>query len=397
MNSSVFIVSACRTAIGKFGGSLAEVSPSELGAVAFKEAVVRASTNKDLFSNIDEVIVGNVLAAGHGMNIARQVSIKAGVATSTPATAVNMVCGSGLKAVALGAQSILCGAAETVLVGGVESMSQSAYVSLGSRWGAKMGHLELKDLMLQDGLTDAFGGCHMGITAENLVERFKISRADQDKLALESQKKAELALKAGKFKDEIVPFPIVKKGKQVGTFDTDEYPRADATIEALSALKPAFKKDGSVTAGNSSGINDGAAALLLMSEQALKKSALKPLARVVGFASSGVEPEIMGIGPVEAVKKVLKQTTVSLSSIDLIEANEAFAAQAIAVSRSLEWDEKKVNVNGGAIALGHPIGASGARILVTLVHELKRSGGRYGIATLCVGGGQGIAMIVERA
>lgn len=392
---SVFIVSACRSAIGKFGGALAEVSPAELGTCVVKDALSKASADKGLNNSVEELILGNVLGAGHGMNLARQCAIKAGLSVNTTAFSVNKVCGSGLKAIALGAQSIRDGSAEVILAGGLESMSQAGYVSLGSRWGGRLGHLELKDLLLQDGLTDAFHACHMGITAENLVERFKISRQEQDQFSLQSQKKAIAAIKSGKFKDEITPIPLLKRGKEMGRFEVDEYPREDTTIESLSKLTPAFKKDGTVTAGNASGINDGAAALVLMSESALKRFGAKPLAEIVGFASAGVEPEVMGIGPVTAVKRALELTSTNIASLDLIEANEAFAAQSIAVNRSLEWDTDRINVNGGAIALGHPIGASGARILVTLVHELKRSKKKLGLATLCVGGGQGIAMVVR--
>ncbi|MBX7144954.1 MAG: acetyl-CoA C-acetyltransferase [Oligoflexia bacterium] len=394
MSSKVYIASAVRTAIGSFGGSLTELAPAELGAHAARAALEQANMKESPL--VDEVIVGNVLGAGHGMNISRQVCLRAGLPVSTPAYTVNKVCGSGLKAISLGATEIAAGNYDCVLAGGVESMSQAAFVSLTQRWGARMGNSELKDLMLQDGLTDVFNSCHMGITAENIADKYKISRADQDSFALESQNKAQLAISQGYFKTEILPLPIMKRGKQVGTFDTDEHPRAGVTLESLSALKPAFKKDGSVTAGNASGINDGAAFLVLASEKALKDRNLKPMAEIVGWASAGVEPAIMGTGPIEAVKRVLSKTGLTSNDIDLIEANEAFAVQALAVNRALEFDPQRVNICGGAIALGHPIGASGARILVTLLHQLRRTGKRVGLATLCVGGGQGIAALVKR-
>lgn len=394
MNSKVYIASAARTAIGGFGGSLVDTGPAELGAVAAKAALERAKfTDKPA---LDEVIVGNVLGAGHGMNIARQVCLRAGISISTPAYTVNKVCGSGLKAVNLAASEISSGNCDCVLAGGVESMSQAAFVSLSARWGARMGHAELKDLMIQDGLSDVFNACHMGVTAENIAEQFKISRADQDAFAASSQAKAQEAISKGYLKAEITAVPLFKRGKQIGTFEVDEHPRAGVSVEALAALKPAFKKDGSVTAGNSSGINDGAAFLILASESALRARALTPIAEVVGWASAGVEPAIMGTGPIEAVKKLLAKTKTKISDIDLIEANEAFAVQALAVNRALELNPDLVNVCGGAIALGHPIGASGARILVTLVHQLKRLNKTLGLATLCIGGGQGIATLIKR-
>lgn len=388
-----YIVAAARTAIGSFGGALQKLSPVDLGKAAAEEAIQRSKL--DDLGEVDEVIVGNVLGAGHGMNIARQVAVKAGLPVSTPAYTVNKVCGSGLKAVCLAAQEIQSGGASIVLAGGAESMSQTAFVSKDLRWGARMGAAQFQDLMIQDGLTDAFGLCHMGLTAENLAERYRITRAEQDEFALKSQEKAKAALEAGLFKDEIVPVAVPKRGAETALFSVDEYPRLDATLDALSKLKPAFKKDGTVTAGNASGINDGAAMLLLASEGALKRRGLTPLAEVVGFASAGLEPEVMGIGPVRAVKKLLQKTEVSLSDIDWIEANEAFAVQSIAVARELEFDPSKVNPLGGAIALGHPIGASGARILTTLLYQLTRTNKRLGLATLCVGGGQGVAMLIR--
>lgn len=388
-----FIAGACRTAIGNFGGSLQKIAPADLGQVAAKEACVRAGI--DPAKGVDEVIVGNVLGAGHGMNMARQVALKAGLPVSTPAYTVNKVCGSGLKAVCLAAQQIQAGGATLILAGGVESMSQAAFVSKDMRWGARLGHAQFVDLLLQDGLTDAFHGCHMGITAENLADKYKISRDEQDEFAVLSQRKAAEAIKAGLFATEIVAVPTPKKGAETATFAVDEYPRAETNKESLAKLKPAFKKDGTVTAGNASGVNDGAAMLLVASESEIKRQTLTPLAEIVGFASAGVEPELMGIGPVLAVQKLLQQTGVKLSDIDWIEANEAFAVQSLAVSKELEFDTAKVNPLGGAIALGHPIGASGARILVTLIHQLRRTKKSLGLATLCVGGGQGIAILVR--
>jgi len=402
-----YIVSGVRTGIGSYGGSLMGVGPSELGAVVLVEAVRRAGIGecdesspipvlKNLRAPIDAVVMGNVLGAGHGMNIARQASVRSGISVTTPAYTVNMVCGSGLHAVGLASLHIGSGEAELILAGGTESMSQAGYVSHSQRWGARMGHAELRDLMIQDGLTDAFLNCHMGITAENLAARYGISRQQQDSFALESQSRAGNAAQSGFFKEEIVSVPLLKKGKKVGAFDTDEYIRADSSLEKLGSLSPAFKKDGTVTAGNASGINDGAAALLIASEDAIKRFNLTPLAEIEACTRAGVEPEVMGIGPVEAVRKLLERTGSSIESFDWIEANEAFAVQALAVGKELGWSSEKVNPLGGAIALGHPIGASGARLLVTLLHQLKRTGGHRGLATLCVGGGQGIAMAVKR-
>lgn len=389
------ICSAARTAIGGFGGSLLEVGPSDLGGVVVREALSRAGLGDGQGAAIDEVIIGNVLGAGHGMNVARQVCFKGGLSVGTPAYTVNKVCGSGLKAITLGATEISSGAAECIVAGGVESMSQTAFASLTSRWGARLGHTGLMDLILSDGLTDVFHACHMGITAENLAEKFGISREAQDEFAAASQAKAQAAIEQGCFRSEIVAVPLFKKGKEVGKFEIDEHPRKGTTSQSLGALKPAFKKDGTVTAGNASGINDGAAAVVLASEDFAAKHKLKPIAEIMAWASGAVEPAVMGIGPVEAVKKLVKRAAIKLDDVDLIEANEAFAAQAIAVNKLLEWDVAKVNVCGGAIALGHPIGASGARVLVTLVHQLRRTNKKLGIATLCVGGGQGIAALVR--
>ncbi len=361
----VFVASACRTAIGSFGGSLSHLSPQELGTICARAALERAFGSGPI--HVDEVIVGNVLGAGHGMNVARQIALKSGLSAATSAFTVNKVCGSGLKAVALGASAIMCGESECVLAGGVESMSQAGFVSLQARWGSRLGHSELKDIILQDGLTDFFGGCHMGVTAENLAKRYDISRLEQDEFALESQQRAARAIAAGDFLEEIVPIPLYKKGVQVGVYDKDEYPRPDTSVDALSKLKPAFQAGGTVTAGNASGINDGAAMVVLVSEGRARELGLlgagsSSLPEILGFASGGVEPEVMGLGPVEAVKKLVTRTGTELSSVDIVESNEAFAAQAIAVNRAMGWDLGKVNPQGGAIALGHPIGASGARI-----------------------------------
>lgn len=388
-----FLLSAARTAIGSFGGSLQDIGPGELGAIVVREVLKRAGLAESAV--VDEVIMGNVLGAGHGMNVARQSCLKAGLAVSTPSYTVNKVCGSGLKAVTLAATEIATGNAHCIVAGGTESMSQAAFVSMSSRWGSRLGNAELKDLILSDGLTDVFHSCHMGITAENLAERYSLTRAAQDEFALQSQRKTQAALEAGHFKEEITPVPIIKRGTQVGTFEIDEHPRKNTTLEALSALRPAFKKDGTVTAGNASGINDGAAAVVVASEKFIASSTVNPLAEIIGWASGAVEPHVMGIGPVEAVRRLLTRANVTLSDLDLIESNEAFAAQSLAVTKLLEWDSSKVNICGGAIALGHPIGASGARILVTLAHQLRRNNGKLGLATLCVGGGQGIAILIR--
>lgn len=383
------IVSAVRTPIGRYGGSLRDVPPARLGEIVLREALLRAGVGGD---RVDEVILGNVLSAGHGQNIARQASIGAGVALEVPSYTVNKVCASGLKSVALAAQGIALGEAEVVLAGGVESMSTSPYALKNLRWGKRMGNDEILDLMVWDGLTDVFSGCPMGVTAENVAEKFGITREMQDRFALESQRKAENAVKKGRFKEEIVPVPL-DQGK---SFEQDEHPRFGTTLEDLLRLKPVFKNPGTVTAGNACGINDGAAALLLMSESAAEELGIEPLAAVKSYASVGVDPAFMGLGPISASRAALDKAGLKLEDMDLVELNEAFAATTIAVIKELGLDPGVVNVNGGAIALGHPIGASGARILVTLLHELKRRKLRYGLAALCIGGGMGAAMVVER-
>jgi acetyl-CoA C-acetyltransferase len=345
---------------------------------------------------VDEVIFGNVLQAGLGQNVARQVSIEAGIPVEVPSFTLNKVCGSGLKAVELAAQAIMLGEADVILAGGTENMSQSAYVVPGARWGYRMGNGVVVDTMVHDGLTDIFNNYHMGITAENIAEQWSITREQQDEFALQSQLRAEKAIKEGKFKEEIVPVVIPQRKGDPVVVDTDEYPRLGATIESLSKLKPAFKKDGTVTAGNASGINDGAAAILVMSKEKAEELGLEPLATIVSYASAGVDPSIMGYGPVPSSKKALEKAGMSIEDIDLVEANEAFAAQSLAVVRDLGLKAETTNVNGGAIALGHPIGCSGTRILVTLIHEMKKRDAKTGLATLCIGGGQGTALIVKR-
>jgi acetyl-CoA C-acetyltransferase len=392
-HTDVVILSGCRTAIGSFGGAFKDVSAVELGTVAVKEAVRRAGARAD---QVDEVILGCILQAGLGMNPARQAAIKAGLPESVPAHTVNKVCGSGLKAVMLATQAIKSGDAEVVVAGGTESMSGAPFLLPGARWGERLGHGKVVDHMIHEGLTDAFHDIHMGITAENLVERYGITRAEQDAFAAESQARAEAAMREGRFAEEIVPVPVPQKKGEVRAIDTDEYPRSGTTAEALAKLKPAFKKDGTVTAGNSSGINDGAAAVVVASAERAKGLGLKPLARVVSYASAAVDPKVMGIGPVPAVRKALEKAGLAADRIELWELNEAFAAQSLAVLRELKLDPATVNVNGGAIALGHPIGASGARILVTLLHALRARGLHRGLAGLCIGGGQGVAMVVER-
>ena len=389
--TDIVITSATRTAIGAFGGSFNGVSAVELGQAVIAEALKRAQVAPE---DVSDVVMGHVLTAGLGQNTARQASIKAGVPKEVSAMTINQVCGSGLKAVALGAMSIAAGDATIVVAGGQENMSLSAH-AMHMRNGTKMGDATLIDTMIRDGLWDAFNGYHMGTTAENIATKWQLTRATQDEFAAASQSKAEAAIKAGKFKDEIVPVMITIKREQKA-FDTDEYPRAGTTVDALTKLKPAFSKDGTVTAGNASGLNDGAAALTVMSAAEAKKRGLKPLARIASWAQAGVDPAIMGTGPIPASRLALKKAGWSIADLDLIEANEAFAAQSLAVCNDLGFDPAKVNVNGGAIALGHPIGASGARVLVTLLHELQKTGGKKGLATLCIGGGMGIAMCVER-
>ncbi len=389
----VVIVSAVRTAVGSFNGSLSSFSAVELGSIVIKEAIARAGVDKE---SVDEVIFGNVLQAGLGQNPARQAAIKAGVPIEVPSYTVNKVCGSGLKTVNLAAQAIMAGDADIVVAGGMESMTNAPYVLESKvRQGLRMGDSKVIDTMVHDGLWCAFNDYHMGITAENVAEKFGITREAQDQLAFASQQKAVKAIESGAFKKEIVPVTI--KGKKGDTiFANDEYPKSDAMLEKIQALRTAFKKDGTVTAGNASGINDGAAALVLMSADKAKELGLKPMARIRGFAAAGVDPSIMGIGPIPATRKALTKAGLTIADLDLIEANEAFAAQFLAVGKELGLDQEKVNVNGGAIAIGHPIGASGARILVTLLHAMEARDAKLGLATLCIGGGQGIATIVER-
>jgi acetyl-CoA C-acetyltransferase len=389
----VVIISAVRTAIGSFGGGLKDVSAPELGAIVIKEALNRAKLKIDM---VDEVIMGNVLQAGLGQNTARQAAIKAGLPVEVPAMTINKVCGSGLRAVELAAQIIKAGDAEVIIAGGMENMSRSPYLLNDARWGQRMGNGSLVDSMINDGLTDIFNLYHMGITAENIAEKWNISREQQDEFALASQLKTERAMSEGKFVEEIVPVYIPQKKGEPKIFDKDEYPRHGSTIESFKKLKPAFKKEGTVTAGNASGINDGAAALIVMSAEKAEALGLNPLAKIISYAQGGVDPAIMGYGPFYAVSKALEKAKVSIEDIDLIEANEAFAAQSIAVAKDLKLDMEKVNVNGGAIALGHPIGASGARILVTLLYEMKRRNAKKGLATLCIGGGMGTALIIEK-
>lgn len=388
----VVIASAVRTAIGKFGGSLLPLSAPELGAIVIKEALKRANVSGE---KVDEVIFGNVLQAGLGQNPARQASIKAGLPIEVPAFTVNKVCGSGLKCVELAAQSILAGDNDIVVAGGMESMSNAPFVTSGkARWGLRMGDSKLVDVMIKDGLWDAFNNYHMGITSENVAEKFGVTREDQDEVSARSQQRAIAAIKSGAFKDEIVPVTIkTKKGETV--FDTDEFPREGTTTEILAKLRPAFKQGGTVTAGNASGLNDGAAALVIMSAEKAQELGIKPMAKILSYASAGVDPAIMGIGPIPASRKALSKAGLEVKDLDLIEANEAFAAQFVEVGRELNFDPDKVNVNGGAIALGHPIGASGARILVTLLYALKNRDKKLGLATLCIGGGMGTSAVVE--
>lgn len=393
MVQEVVIVSAVRTAIGAFQGSLKDVSAVTLGAIVMKAAVERANISADI---VDEVIMGNVLSAGLGQNPARQASIQAGFSEQTPAMTINKVCGSGLKAVHLAAQAIASGDAEIVVAGGFENMSQAPYILKNAREGFRMGHQQVVDTMIQDGLWCAFNDYHMGITAENLCDQYSITREEQDAFSARSQARAAAAKAAGKFEAEIVPVVIPQRKGDPIIFNQDEYIKESSTAEKLAALRPAFKKDGSVTAGNASGINDGAAAVVVMSKQLADELGLTPLASIVANASAGVDPSIMGIGPVKAVKKALMKANITLDQVDLIEANEAFAAQSIAVDRELNFNHDKLNVNGGAIALGHPIGASGARVLVTLLYEMQRQDAKFGLATLCIGGGQGVATIVQR-
>ena len=388
----IVIVSAARTGVGKFGGSLAKVPATELGSIAIKAALERARLGLD---QVGEVIMGQVLAAGAGQNPARQALMKAGIAKETPALTINAVCGSGLKAVMLAAQAVATGDSEIVIAGGQENMSRAPHVLTDSRTGAQLGNSQLVDSLVHDGLWDAFNDYHIGVTAENLAREYGISRQLQDAYALSSQQKARAAIDAGRFKDEIVPVMTQSNGQTL-VVDTDEQPRTDASAEGLARLNPSFDSLGSVTAGNASSINDGAAAVMMMSEAKARALNLPVLARIRAFASVGVDPALMGISPVYATRRCLERVGWQLADVDLIEANEAFAAQALSVGKMLEWDERRVNVNGGAIALGHPIGASGCRILVSLVHEMVKRNARKGLATLCIGGGQGVALTIER-
>ncbi|MGU3348751.1 acetyl-CoA C-acetyltransferase [Pseudomonas monsensis] len=390
----VVIVAATRTAIGSFQGSLASVSAVDLGAAVIRQLLEQTGLDG---AQVDEVIMGQVLTAGAGQNPARQAAIKAGLPHAVPAMTLNKVCGSGLKALHLGAQAIRCGDAEVIIAGGQENMSLSNYVLPGARTGLRMGHAQMVDTMISDGLWDAFNDYHMGITAENLVDKYQISREQQDAFAAASQQKAAAAIEAGRFVDEITPILIPQRKGDPVAFKVDEQPRGDTTAESLAKLRPAFKKDGSVTAGNASSLNDGAAAVILMSAEKAKALGLSVLAKIAAYANAGVDPAIMGIGPVSATRRCLDKAGWNIGQLDLIEANEAFAAQSLAVAKDLQWDLDKVNVNGGAIALGHPIGASGCRVLVTLLHEMIKRDAKKGLATLCIGGGQGVALALERA
>jgi len=391
--NDVVIVAATRTAIGSFQGALANVPAVDLGAAVIKRLLEQTGLDP---AQVDEVILGQVLTAGAGQNPARQAAIKAGLPYSVPALTLNKVCGSGLKALHLAAQAIRCGDAEVVVAGGQENMSLAPYVMPSARTGQRMGHGQLIDSMITDGLWDAFNDYHMGITAENLVEQYSLSREQQDAFAAESQRKAVAAIEAGRFQDEITPIVMPQKKGDPKVFERDEQPRPGTTADSLAKLRPAFKKEGSVTAGNASSLNDGAAAVLLMSASKAKALGLPVLAKIAAYASAGVDPAIMGIGPVSATQRCLDKAGWQLGELDLIEANEAFAAQALAVGKALEWDASRVNVNGGAIALGHPIGASGCRVLVTLLHEMIKRDAKKGLATLCIGGGQGVALAIER-
>ena len=391
--TDVVIVAATRTAIGSFGGSLASVSGSDLGATVIKALLEKTSIAPE---QVDEVLLGQVLTAACGQNPARQAAIKGGLPDTTPAMTINKVCGSGLKALHLAAQAIRCGDADLIIAGGQESMSNAAHALPGSRNGQRMGNWNMVDTMISDGLWDAFNDYHMGITAENIADQYQIGRSEQDEFAAASQAKAVAAITAGTFKDEITPVLIPQRKGDPVVFDTDENPRAGTTAEKLAGMRPAFKKDGSVTAGNASSLNDGAAAVMLASRAKAEELGLPILATIKAYANAGVNPEIMGTGPVPATKKCLQKAGWSVADLDLIEANEAFAVQALSVNKGLEWDADKVNVNGGAIALGHPIGASGCRILVTLLHEMMRRDAKKGLATLCIGGGMGVALAIER-
>jgi acetyl-CoA C-acetyltransferase len=391
-NIDALLVSACRTPIGSFGGALKDLSAADLGAIAIREALARANVAP---ADLDDVLMGCVLQAGVGMNVARQAALKAGVPVEVPAETINRVCGSGLQAVLHAVVGVRCGDAHVMVAGGTESMSNAPYLLKGARWGYRMGNAEAIDSMLSEGLTCAINSCHMGLTAEEVAKRYNVSRADQDAFSAESQRRAAAAINDGSFKAEIVAADIPQRKGDPVRVETDEYPRPGTTAEKLGALKPAFAKSGSVTAGNASGINDGAAALVVMDDETTRQRGVVPLARVLAHVVTGVDPMVMGIGPISAVRKVLTRAHLEASAIDLFELNEAFAAQSLAVVRELAIDPAKVNVNGGAIALGHPIGASGARILTTLLYALKARRLRYGIASLCIGGGMGIAIAVE--
>ncbi len=387
------IVSAARTPIGSFGGALAPLSAVELGVIAAKEAIKRAGIEP---SAVEEVYFGNVLGAGLGQNVARQVTLGAGIPVETPALTINMVCGSGLRAVSMAAQFVESGQCDVILCGGTESMTNAPYLLPKARWGQRMGDGQIVDYMVYDGLTDVYNKYHMGITAENIAEQYGITKEEQDAFAVQSQNKAEEAQKAGKFKDEIISVEIPQRKGDPVVIDTDEYPKHGSTIDKMAKLKPAFKKEGTVTAGNASGINDGAAALIIMSKEKADELGIKYLCEIAGYGSAGVDPTIMGIGPVPATKKALDKAGWTVEDLELIEANEAFASQAIAVSRDLGLKSEIVNVNGGAIALGHPIGASGARILISLIYEMQKRDAKKGLATLCIGGGMGTALLVQR-
>lgn len=389
----VVIASAVRTPIGSFGGTLKDVTPMALGAIVIKEALERAKISPD---QVDEVIFGCVLQSGYGQGVARQAAMQAGLPNSIPASTINMICGSGLKTVSMAAMSIMAGQNEIVIAGGTENMSMAPYLIKNGRWGQRMGNGELYDTMVNDGLWCAFNDYHMGITAENVAEQWSITRDAQDKFAVASQLKAAAARAGGKFQEEIVAVPIPQRKGEPILFDQDEYIKADATLESVSKLRPAFKKDGTVTAANASGINDGAAALVIMSREKADELGIIPIAIIAGFASAGVDPSIMGVGPIPASKKALKNANMTVADLEVVEANEAFASQALAVVGELGINPEIVNVNGGAIALGHPVGASGARILVSLLHEMKRRDAKAGLATLCIGGGMGEALVVRR-
>lgn len=388
----VVIASAVRTPIGAFGGAFKTVSAVQLGVIAAKEAIARAGLSPD---DIEDIYIGNILSAGQGQNVARQVAVGAGIPVEVPAMSVNILCGSGLRTVSMASQMIALGDADIILCGGTENMSGAPYLVDSNRWGAKMGNVKMVDHMIKDALTDIFNDYHMGVTAENIAQQWQLTREQQDQFALRSQNKAEAAQKAGKFKDEIVPVEIADRKGNITTVTDDEYIRHGATLESLQKLRPAFKKDGTVTAGNASGINDGAAMVVVMSKAKAEELGIKPLATIVGYGTAGVEPSIMGYGPVPATKRALDKAGWTVANLDLVEANEAFAAQSLAVVKDLALNPDTVNVNGGAIALGHPVGASGARILVTLLYEMKRQNAKRGLATLCIGGGMGTSLLVE--